>query len=109
MHEESFICHDCKREIPVTEASEYGRGLPNPICQSCLQDLMNDRWIAEEWRKEKEDFENRPKTREEQLLLQIFGNKEGRVMRTGSSLANIEAIEQRREQSRKERTQNEEK
>ena len=103
MNEESFICHDCKRETPIMESSEYGLGLPDPLCQSCMCDLMNGKWDPIEWKQEKEEEAIRPKSREELILIELFGNREERITRTGSSRVNIKTIEQRRQKSKAQR------
>lgn len=78
-----YLCHDCGELVKEEEVCLNAQKLTDPLCQLCYIDLLEGRHEAGPVGK------FYPKTEDERLLNEIFGRKDDRKYRKGSSQANI--------------------
>jgi hypothetical protein len=81
-----YICADCGEEVDEQDSSKHAKSFPEPLCQLCMKDLKDENYKGGRIEK------FIPKTEEEKLLNEIFGNpyNDKRTFRKGSSQINID-------------------
>ena len=85
-----FICDDCQLETDEMDVSPIYLSLPDPVCQACGNDLFAGNYGSKTFAQLLSE-----KTEEQEFLEEIFGKKDQRYMRTGSSHANINYMKER--------------
>jgi len=85
-----FICDDCRLETDEMNVGPIYLSLPDPVCQDCGNDLFNGNYGSKTFAQLLSE-----KTEEQEFLEEIFGKKDQRYMRTGSSHANINYMKER--------------
>jgi len=82
-----FICDDCLLETDEADVGQAYLNLPDPVCQFCGNDLFDGDYGPKNFAELLKS-----KSQEERLLEDIFGKRDPRYMRTGSSHRNIEYV-----------------